>query len=108
MLTKGFALLLVVLCIVPTTAPFSVALTPLPDADHSFASAGPDAVAPSLSDDNNDAIALERSTFLSQSRACACSTATHARRVTASNSLGAKAPVLDSIFRPPIFTVLRV
>ena len=108
MVAKGFALWLVVLCVVPTTAPFSVASMPLSGARHNSASAGPDAIAKSVSDDSNDAIALERSTFLSQSRAGACSVSSHAVRETASSALAPQAPALETILRPPIFRVLRV
>jgi hypothetical protein len=108
MLTRGFAFFLVVLCIVPTTAPFSIASMPLSGARDNIASAATNVIAQSVSDDNNDAIALERSTFLSQSRACACSTSTHAVRVNGSMLLAPDAPALASLYRPPIFRVLRV
>jgi hypothetical protein len=108
MLTRGFAFFLVVLCIVPTTAPFSIASMPLSGAHDNSAFAATNTIAASVSDDNNDAIALERSTFLSQSRACASTTSTHAACVTVSTSLSPDASALASLYRPPIFRVLRV
>ncbi|HET9833607.1 MAG TPA: hypothetical protein VFP91_17925 [Vicinamibacterales bacterium] len=72
MLNNGFAVLIVVLCILPNTAPFSsIAAVRSSIAYSGGAGIHEDTRVPPLADsDSNDAIAFERATFLSESRIC--------------------------------------
>ena len=73
MLNNGFAVLLVVLCILPNTAPFSTIAAVTPSTAHNVAAGihQDTRVPPPAVTDSDDAIALERATFLNESRTCA-------------------------------------
>jgi len=68
-IAKSVAWVLVLLCVAPITAPFSVRSAMA--RNHAVASSRAD-------DDGNNAIALERSTFHNECRACAGAAAIHA------------------------------
>ena len=72
MLNNGVAVLLVALCVLPNTAPFSsIASATCSTARDTGVRVHEETRLPPLADtDNDDAIALERSTFLNESRAC--------------------------------------
>jgi len=67
------AALLVVLCILPTTAPFSTlgSFDSSPSGNADTAIGGPETHASVADADDNDTLLLERSHFLKQSRLCA-------------------------------------
>jgi hypothetical protein len=70
MVSKIVASLLIALCIAPTTAPFAVPSVLLEGGHSVGGSIVQDTAAPSVADD--DAVPLERSTFLSESKDYAC------------------------------------
>ena len=83
MLNNGFAVLIVVLCILPNTAPFSSIAAVRSSIAYSGAGIHEDTRVPSLADsDSNDAIAFERATFLSESRICSSGPAPGADAMT--------------------------
>jgi hypothetical protein len=86
MIAKTVAWLLVLLCAVPVTAPFSVPSAPFGKGHRLGASVDKDVVAPSLADDDgDDAVPVERSTSLNECGDCAV--VTHAIVADLSTSL---------------------
>jgi hypothetical protein len=82
MLTRAAASLLVVLCVLPTRAPFAIPTTPFSSGHGLRTLIGTDTCLPSALDDN-DAVTLDRS-FLNGPRDWACSASALLFRSTAS------------------------
>jgi len=98
MLAKTVASLLVVLCIVPTTAPFAVPSSLFGNGHSVAASVG-----------NDDDVVLERSTILNACWAWTCVLATRAVVTNLSTPLLQELPAASPTARPPALRfVLRV
>jgi hypothetical protein len=106
MLAKIVAWLLVVLCAIPTTAPFAVPSLLFGGGHAVGGFILQDTAASSVAD---DAVPLERSTFLSESRDCACAAASYVVVSTVARSFLQQARRAASVCSPPtIALVLRV
>jgi len=112
MLNNGVAVLFVVLCILPNTAPFSSVASAACSTAHDTGLRVNDdrRVSPLAVTDNNDAIALERSTFLSESRVCSSGLVTRTDGTTAFASIveSSSRTNFRSAHRPASPSVLRV
>jgi len=111
MLNNGVVVLLVVLCVLPNTAPFSsipsAACSTARDTDMRINQDG--RVAPLADADNDDAIALERSTFLDESRICSSGLVPSTYGMTAFAAIfECSRTHLGSVHRPACPSVLRV
>ncbi len=110
MVAKLFAALLVVLCVLPATAPFSTDGPADSLGSRDAGAAHGTAIDVALvGDPNDDAVTLERADFLQQSRLCA--------RVAASSSAShpvleafrvAITPTASTLDTPALLTVLRI
>jgi hypothetical protein len=79
MLAKRVAMLLVLLCAVPVTAPFSVPLHPFSNGHAMGVALSHDLLSPAVADHNSDdAVALERWSFRNERRGGACAAVPHA------------------------------
>ena len=111
MVARLVATFLLVLCILPVTAPFSTVDSTHPLGGQSpVTTIAPAATHASVADsDDDDALVLERSTFLKHSRLCAnmvvgfCDTV-----IVSALFLPSVAPPILSLDSPPLNTILRL
>lgn len=113
MIARLFAVWLVVLCILPTTAPFSAVPSAHPLSRHNTAVAIGTSVTPTSvtdSDDDNDAVVLAPSAFLKQSRLRATVVVPTCGGTSSGVALffAQGSPSAFTIDSPPLNTVLRV
>jgi hypothetical protein len=111
MLNNGVSVLLVVLCMLPNTAPFSsIASATYSTARDTDVRVDQDGRVPPLAvTDNADAMALERSTFLDESRVCSSGLVPSTYGTTAFTPIfECSRTNFSSVHRPACPSVLRV